>query len=218
MNLTRVLGRVVTDCALCLSRPLLPVLILSAIVLSGCGGGERVRSSDGRNPETSTGAGTVPRGFAQFEDRRAAISVAYPSAWHVIRQSLTQVGQLLVVTSFPLHQSASDKNCSPRTAIEQMPSNGAFLYMFEYARARPRLLARFPPRPSRFRLRRKTWQPYECMGLSYMVRFRDRGRAFQAHVFLGKRATKRIRARVLEILDRLGVGPAPVKPGRPLGP
>jgi hypothetical protein len=130
--------------------------------------------------------------------------------WHVIRQSLTQMGQLLVVTSFPLHQLAPDKNCSARTAIEQMPPDGAFLYMFEYAKSHPRLRARFPARPRLFRLRKKTLKPYECMGLSYMVLFRDRRRAFQAHVYLGKRATKRTRARVLEILV---VGPAPTKPG-----
>lgn len=189
--------------------------MLSALVLPGCGGGG---SSDGRGPGSSAGAGSVPPGFARFEDRRAAISIAHPSAWHVIRRSLTQVGQLPVVTSFPLHQAAPDKNCFPRTAIEQMPPDGAFLYMFEYAKAHPRLLARFPVRPRLFRLRRKTLKSYECMGLSYMVLFRDRRRAFQAHVYLGRRATKRTRARVLEILDSLVVGPAPAKPGRPLGP
>jgi hypothetical protein len=218
MNPIGVSVRLATDRTLRLSRLLLPVLLLSVLVLPGCGGGERVSSTTGGGPGSPGGGNSVPPGFARFEDRRAAVSVAYPNAWHVIRQSLTQVGQLLVVTSFPLHQSAPDKNCSPRTAIEQMPSDGAFLYLFEYTRARPRLLARFPPRPKRFRLRKKTRQPYECVGLSYMVRFRDRGRAFQAHVFLGKRATKRTRARVLELLDSLVVGPAPVKPGRPLGP
>jgi hypothetical protein len=182
MNQTTVSVPLAADRILCLSRPLLRVLMLSALVLAGCGGGERGSSSGGRGPGSSAGAGSVPPGFVRFEDRRAGISVAYPSAWHVIRQSLTQVGQLLVVTSFPLHQSAPDKNCSPRTAIEQMPPDGAFLYMFEYAKPHPRLLARFPARPRLFRLRKKTLKPYECMGLSYMVLFRDRRRAFQAHV------------------------------------
>ena len=167
---------------------------------------------------SSAGAGSVPPSFVRFEDRRAAISVAYPSAWHVIRQSLTQVGQLLVITSFPLHQSAPDKNCSPRTAIEQMPSHGAFLYMFEYVRTPPRLLARFPPRPRSFRLSEKSRKPYECFGLSYMIRFRDRRRAFQAHVFLGKHSTQRTRRLMLETLDSVLVGPAPVNPGRALDP
>jgi hypothetical protein len=199
-------------------RWLLPVLMLSVSIASGCGGGERASSSPGSVQGVGVGQGASPPDFARFRDRRAAISVAYPSGWHVIRQNVTQVGQLLVVTSFPLHQSAPDKNCSPKTAIEQMPADGAILYMFEYVRADPRLLARFPSRPTHFRLRTKTLKPYECMGLSYMVRFRDRRRAFQAHVFLGKRATGRTRTRVLEILDSLVVGPAPAHPGRTLGP
>jgi hypothetical protein len=166
MNQTIVSVRPPADRTLYLSRPLLRVLMLSALVLPGCGGGDGESSSGGRGPGSSAGAGSVPPGFVRFEDRRAAVTVAYPSAWHVIRQSLTQVGQLLVVTSFPLHQSAPDKNCSPRTAIERMPPDGAFLYMFEYAKPHPRLLARF------------------------MVLFRDRRRAFQAHVYIGRRATK----------------------------
>jgi hypothetical protein len=183
---------------------LLVALALLAVVSAACGGADKASRSA---PPGKTAAGEE---FARFEDEASGLAVAYPSSWHLIRQPLTQVGyptQRLVVTSFPLRQKRPDRNCAPKTAIEQLPPDGAFLYMFEYRRyaGRPLLLARFPLRPKHFRLRKKAFVPYECFGLSYGLYFRDKWRAFQAHVFLGKRATRRTRALLLETLDSLSI-------------
>jgi hypothetical protein len=77
--------------------------------------------------------------------------------------------------------------------------------MFEERGLNPTQLARFPARPSRFSLPRSSHLPYECFGLSWKVRFREAGRAFQAHVY-GPASARR---QALEILDSLRVSPAP---------
>jgi hypothetical protein len=44
---------------------------------------------------------------------------------------------------------------------------------------------------------------YECMGPSRAVRWRDRGRAFQAHVSLGPRASDALLDEVRSILNSI---------------
>lgn len=44
---------------------------------------------------------------------------------------------------------------------------------------------------------------FECMGESRMVAWQDGGRAFQAHVFLGRRASDELRRDVLSILNSI---------------
>ena len=63
----------------------------------------------------------------------------------------------------------------------------------------------FPPHPTHFRL--KNFAMYECMGASYMVRFRQAGRFFQIHIVLGTRASAARRAGVLRILDSFTAKP-----------
>ena len=48
---------------------------------------------------------------------------------------------------------------------------------------------------------------YECIGPSYMVRFRQAGRFFQIHIVLGTRASAARRAAVLRILDSFTAKP-----------
>ena len=87
-----------------------------------------------------------------------------------------------------------------------MPPNGAFVFAWEYARPSPLgpIRARdFPPRPTHFRL--TGFARYECLGPSYMLRFRQSGRFFQVHVAFGRRASTAMRAIVLRILDSIEV-------------
>jgi hypothetical protein len=83
-----------------------------------------------------------------------------------------------------------------------MPPTGAFIFGWEYGSGSRR---DFPARPRHFRL--KNFGPYECLGPSYMMRFRQAGRFFQIHVVLGKRASKVRRATVLRILDTFRAKP-----------
>ncbi len=143
-------------------------------------------------------------------DVGAGIRLRYPVGWHVITRPLTSVAspvQRLVVTSFPLVQARSDKGCMPATAIRKMSPGGAFLYMFEYTGLTRQSLARFARRPSHFQLDRKSYARYECFGLSYMARFRDAGREFQVHFYLGPRAGRKTRTMLLSVLNGLIVKP-----------
>jgi hypothetical protein len=104
-----------------------------------------------------------------------------------------------------LHQNAPDPNCTPATALRSRPPDGGFVYLFEEEGLNRTQLARIPARPARLALPPSSYQPYECMGPSWKVAFRDGGRAFQAHVY-GPPARRR---EALAILDSLRVRPAP---------
>jgi hypothetical protein len=84
-----------------------------------------------------------------------------------------------------------------------MPAKGAFIFGWEYGPGMP--TRNFPPRPKHFRLTH--YGLYECFGPSYALWFRQAGRFFQIHVFLGKRAGKAQRAAVLRVLDTFSAKP-----------
>jgi len=89
-----------------------------------------------------------------------------------------------------------------------MPPNGAFIYGWEYGDLRGRIGARardFPKRPEHFRL--SGFARYECLGRSYMLRFRESGRFFQIHIAFGTRASTATRTAALRILDSFRARP-----------
>jgi hypothetical protein len=130
----------------------------------------------------------------------------------VTARPLTDVGspvQRLVATSYPIRQRHRDRSCGPRTAVRQMPPDGAMVFIWEYRGPGHDELRRAPVRPPHFALTRRMLGDYECMGRSYLVLFRDGGRLLQAHVYLGRRAGAATQRRALEVLDSLRLGPAP---------
>ena len=133
--------------------------------------------------------------------RTDGLSVRYPPGWHATARRLTAVISpplRFAIASYPLRQKGPGSTCQPATALAEMPPSGAFIYAMEYTGTR--LNRRdFPPRPNRFRLTR--FANYECMGSSYAILFRESGRFFQIHVYLGPRAGPTVRATVLRILD-----------------
>ena len=136
------------------------------------------------------------------------VTANVPAGWHITSRPITSVArpvQRLVVTSFVLHQSRPDPGCGPTTAIREMPRTGAFLFLFEYSGVSRQEIATFPPRPANFRLDPSSYRPYECEGLSYLVRFRDAGREFQAQIYVGSHATSKTRRLLLGVLDSLRV-------------
>jgi hypothetical protein len=133
----------------------------------------------------------------------------YPPSWSATVAPLTLVtspGQLVAIASYRLPRGpAGSDGCRPTQALDGLPPGGAFLFVWSYGQLLPGdpEAHDFPPRPQRFRFTK--FARYECMGPSYMLRFRAGGRAFQVHVALGKHASAATRAAVLRILDSFRV-------------
>jgi hypothetical protein len=143
-----------------------------------------------------------------YDDAARGLHLVHPSAWRLYPQALTQAISArdpIALGTFPLHQKGPDPNCTPATALRSRPPDGGFIYLFEEEGLNRTQLARLPARPTRLQLPASSYRPYECMGPSWKVVFRDGGRAFQAHVY-GPPARRR---EALAILDSLRVRPAP---------
>jgi hypothetical protein len=140
-----------------------------------------------------------------WKDAKRALRFQPPSGWHVYEHALTSVSEpreQLAFGSFELPKAAPDRNCTPRQAIDALPADGAFAFVFEYRHLNRTQRLRFPGYP-RFSLRAKDRRAYECFGESWMFRWRDRGRAFQAHAYLGEKAGAQRRAELLAALQSI---------------
>lgn len=149
---------------------------------------------------------TPPRTFMLHQ----GVGGRLPGGWQLIHRRLTAVIEprtQVAAATFTVPPGPPDSNCTPAAALRRIGPTDAFIYIFEYRyhAGRPGWLHRFPPRPAFFSLDRSTLQPYECMGRSYMLRFRDHGRGFQAHVYFGARAGPRRRSEALRFLDDLTI-------------
>jgi hypothetical protein len=135
----------------------------------------------------------------------------YPPSWSATVAPLTLVTsprQLVAIASYPLPRGPGRSDgCRPTQALDLLPPGGAFVFVWSYGQLLPGdpEAHDFPPRPRRFRL--TNFARYECMGPSFMLTFRDSGRAFQVHVALGRHASAATRATVLRILDSFRVQP-----------
>jgi hypothetical protein len=72
------------------------------------------------------------------------------------------------------------------------------LYVFEYS---DEAMQRMPERNGPLTLGPE--QSWECLGESRMVRWRDGGRVFQAHVYLGPRASDGLRQDAASIVSSI---------------
>jgi hypothetical protein len=138
------------------------------------------------------------------------VSYRYPPGWVATAASLTAVTspqQIIALASFPFPTNvAGADGCEPKEALDRMPANGTFIFGWEYGQLGAQLGIRprdFPPRPKHFAL--TNLAQYECMGRSYMLRFSDRGWAFQIHIYFGNRANAATRAIALRVLDSFKV-------------
>jgi hypothetical protein len=144
--------------------------------------------------------------------RDQGISVNYPANWYATRRPLTPVTspiQVLAVASYRLPAGNEGANgCSPKEALDRLPSSGVFLFGWEYDR--PGLSgvrkSDFPPRPHEFTLGRRIG--FECLGPSYVIHFREAGRLFQIHVVLGPKAGDSQRKTALQILESFSARPS----------
>jgi hypothetical protein len=139
--------------------------------------------------------------------RRRGVRLLVPFGWHLNAGPLTSVqGEALAVASYPIPDRPPDRNCTPKAAIDALPHDGALLYLFEYFSPNATQLRRFPVTRPYLRLSRRATRPYECLGTSELVRWRERGRAFQAHLYLGRDATAQRRRELRAVFDSLLAG------------
>lgn len=149
-------------------------------------------------------AWTAPGGWRTFHDR--GVALRYPPTWHAATVPLTHVTdpvQVVAIASYALpRDNSGDDGCEPKEALDHLPATGAFLFGWEYPADSgfgPPKASDFPPRPAHFRLAH--FARFECLGPSYVLRFRDHGRYFQIHVALGRRAGPAMRRLVVHVLD-----------------
>jgi hypothetical protein len=185
-------------------RGLLSVALLAAAaVLAACGGGATESPPSASASASPASADRVSAG--------AAISLARPSGWRLLTHDITALSwpvDRLLLTSY---RARPGGNCAPDRAERDLPDGGALVYLLEYRARRGAPLTKvnprsFPPRPAHFWLGRRALGNYECWRVpSYLIRFREGGRAFQVHVALGERASPARRAQVLAALDSLRI-------------
>jgi hypothetical protein len=121
------------------------------------------------------------------DDRQRGVRFAYPRPWRIYPVQLAgfELRHQIALGTFDLDQKRPDRGCMPKTALEARGRDGGLLFVFEYADLNETQEKRFPARPARFRLNPLDPVPYECLGVSYLLRWREpaSGRVFQAHIY-----------------------------------
>jgi hypothetical protein len=147
-----------------------------------------------------------------FEDEEAGLAWQMPiPPWQRYDGPLTlMVGERLMLGTFDLPPAPPDRNCTPRAAIDAMPPDGAFIYLFENLDLADRFKHRIPERTGEITLGPK--MAFECMGESWKATWRQQGRAFQAHVYIGPRASDELKRDVRSILNSIRVRDNPRHP------
>jgi hypothetical protein len=124
--------------------------------------------------------------------------------WRRYDWPLTSVhGERLMLGTFELKRGPPDDNCTPQAAIDAIPSDAAFIYLFEYVDLAERWKQRIPERTGELTLGPEV--AFECMGESRMATWREHGRAFQAHVYLGPRTSDQVQRDARSILNSIQV-------------
>jgi hypothetical protein len=131
--------------------------------------------------------------------------------WRIYGFRLTGVELPLQIAlgTFPLEQSEPDPNCTPATALRARGEDGGLLFVFEYGGLSEAQKDRFPRRLGPFELSAHDPVPYECFGVSYLIRWREpvSDRVFQAHIYGPRRWVEQ----ALGILDSVRRLPAFVR-------
>jgi hypothetical protein len=138
-----------------------------------------------------------------YEDDEAGLAWQMPvPPWRRYDGPLTAVrGERLLLGTFAVPPGPPDRNCTPQAAIDALPPDGAFIYLFEYFdRAQKQ---RIPERTAEITLGPEL--AFECMGKSRMATWQEDGRAFQAHVYIAPRASDELKRDVRSILNSIRV-------------
>jgi hypothetical protein len=171
------------------------LLLGLALLAAACGGAAR------------PSAGTV-----SFRDPAVGVSGAYPAGWHQARAltRLTDPREVVAIASFPLRDGSKAGECGPSHPIEDMPRDGAFVWLLEYRPPRGDPWAEvqradFPPKPTRFELRRSRLEPgTSCFaGPGSTATFSAADRPFQLLVTFGSRPSDARLRDVEAVVDSL---------------
>jgi streptogramin lyase len=148
---------------------------------------------------------SLPR---RFVDRRLGITMSYPPGWQIHQRPLTRVispRQLLALTSFAIRQQRPDPNCTPKTAVSQLPPHGVLLILLEQTPPQTRSGGHgfFGQRPEHFRLEDLAARQYECFGLARELAFQTAGRDLYLLAYLGPTVARRTEQLADRALDSL---------------
>jgi hypothetical protein len=145
-----------------------------------------------------------PTGYRTERDVDDGLSVTIPSEW-TFDEDPTQPIEPENVLAFGSWDFPSGGVCAPFAALDDLPADGAFVWMIEYhGTDHPE---DFVPRPGHFDLRDFRFGETSCEATPmYQLRFRDGGRFFQWQVAVGPQASDSLEDDVVLALDSLRVG------------
>jgi hypothetical protein len=145
-----------------------------------------------------------PTGYRTGADLEDGLSISIPATW-TFDDDPTRPIEPENVFAFGSWAFPSGGVCAPFAALDELPSDGAFVWMIEYhGTDHPE---DFVPRPNRFDLKDFRFGETSCEGTPmYQLRFRDEGRFFQWQVAFGPQASEATEADTVLALDSLEVG------------
>jgi hypothetical protein len=159
---------------------------------------------------------TPPPPTASYLDADDGLAISIPDSW-TFRENPS--GPDLPPTQFAVGSWTfpTGGECAPIEAQHVMPPDGALIWLLEPGLGGDLDPEAFPPRPDDFALDESTLGTYECSAVaSYMLRFTEAGRYFQAHIAFGADAPEQIRDEAITALDRMEVT-APIPETCPAG-
>jgi hypothetical protein len=184
--------------------PLLIGLLSAAVVAGGCFGSDESERTDSAERATARTRVVVPATGATVE---------LPGGWQLLDRRISGIidpVQVFAAASYPVDvgRHPPGGTCRPGQVLADKPADGALVQIVESSsRPPPRNV---PPREHPFRLRDKTYASYECNGPSYNIAFRDRGRRFQAFVWIDPgRVDPHIREQAIQLLSSMRFDPDP---------
>ena len=145
-----------------------------------------------------------------FVDRRQHVQGIRPAGWHYYRDRLSDTitaRDQLAFGTFNHHQNHPSQSCAAVLALKKVGEHGAMLFIVEFHGAPASFLARVPNRPDHFRLPPSNPRLNKGFGRSYLFRFKENGRGFQAHLTVGLQSSPARTRQALQILDSLDIPP-----------
>jgi hypothetical protein len=147
-------------------------------------------------------------GWVIHDDRDDAVRVSTPATWTWREDPVPNLGEPRILFAAGTWPFSAGGQCGPNPALEELPADGAFLWLLEYRL--PDRLDDFPLRPYPLTI---TSEPEvtECSTAhpTYLLRFRDGFRFFQFQVALGQAATEATRRDVVDVLNSMWPGALP---------